>query len=127
MEGKAGDFKNLKVWQRAHNLTLFLYGVTESFPATEQFGLTVQLRRASASIAANIAESRGRLGLRDQQRFLHIAQGSAREVESHLLLARDLGLLATDQSTHALMLVREVQRMLAALIGRRADVSPPAR
>lgn len=111
-----GDFKGLKVWQRAHALTLDVYAFTRRFPSSEKYGLTSQLRRAAASIPANIAESRGRIGHRDQERFLHIAQGSARELESHLLLSRDLLLMRRDTADLALARVAEVQRMLAALI-----------
>lgn len=112
-----GDFKELKVWQRARDMTLAVYSATQCFPPSEQFGLTSQLRRASVSIGANIAESRGRRTLRDQHRFLHIAQGPAREVESHLILARDLQLLNPEQSTALLNQISEVQRMLSAFIG----------
>ena len=122
-----GDFKDLKVWQRAHALTLTVYAETQSFPQSEQFGLTSQLRRASAAIAANIAESRGRPTPRDQERFLHIAQGSAREVESHLMLARDLRLLKPEDSARLLSLVNEIQRMLTALTVKRIAASPPTR
>ncbi|MGH7593719.1 MAG: four helix bundle protein, partial [Gemmatimonadales bacterium] len=61
-----------------------MYQITRNFPGSERYELVAQIRRAAASIAANIAESRGRVGARDRARFLHIAQGSARELESHL-------------------------------------------
>ncbi len=112
------DFKDLKVWQRAHQLVLDTYRATATFPAGERFGLTSQLRRSAVSIGANIAERGGRATHRDRLRFLHMAQGSAREVESHLLVARDLGLLAADTAATLLQQIAEIQRMLSALIPR---------
>jgi four helix bundle protein len=87
------DFKELKVWSKAHALTLFVYGVTRTFPKDEIYGLTSQLRRSAASIAANIAEGCGRRSDGELARFLQIARGSASETEYNLLLARDLRLL----------------------------------
>jgi four helix bundle protein len=84
------DFRSLKVWERAHVLTLELYKVTTQFPREEMFGLSSQIRRAVASIAANIAEGYGRRGNSEFHRFLQIAAGSASELDYHLLLARDL-------------------------------------
>jgi four helix bundle protein len=87
------NFRNLKVWQKAHALTLDIYDTSRSFPKEELFGLTSQMRRASASVGANIAEGTCRKGDGEFGRFLHIAIGSASELEYHLLLARDLNLL----------------------------------
>ena len=85
------DFRDLKVWEKAHALTLSCYQVTKPFPREEIFGLVSQIRRASASIPANIAEGCGRRGNAELHRFLQIAMGSASELEYHLLLSRDLG------------------------------------
>ena len=87
------DFKNLKVWNKAHELTLAIYSSTRMFPRDEIFGLTSQLRRAASSIGANIAEGCGRRSDGEMRRFIQIARGSSSEVESHLLLAKDLGFL----------------------------------
>jgi four helix bundle protein len=84
------NFRNLEAWNKAHELTLQVYRITEGFPRTEIFGLTSQLRRAAASIAANLAEGCGRTQL-EFVKFIQIAFGSASESEYHLLLARDLG------------------------------------
>jgi four helix bundle protein len=84
------DFRNLKVWQKAHALTLDVYRYTRNFPAEEKFGLSNQLRRSSASIAANLAEGCARGGDIEFARFVRIAAGSASETDYHLLLARDL-------------------------------------
>lgn len=83
-------FRKLIVWQRAHQLALLVYRLTEKFPKSEIYGLTSQLRRASVSVPANIAEGYG-YGKRGQTgRFLDIAQGSLSEVEYYLILALDL-------------------------------------
>src|ERR1700689_5776992 len=87
------NFRDLQVWSKAHNATLDVYRVTSSFPKEELFGLTSQMRRCSASIAANIAEGCGKRGNNEFHRFLQIASGSASELDYHLLLARDLGFL----------------------------------
>ena len=84
------DFRDLQVWQKAHGLTLAIYRVTVTFPRQELYGLTTQLRRASSSIAANLAEGCGRNSDAEFARFCSIAMGSASELEYHLLLARDL-------------------------------------
>jgi four helix bundle protein len=88
------DFHELNVWRQAHSLALAIYKATASFPRAEFYDLVRQLRRASISIPANIAEGCGRSSPADFARFLHIALGSASELEYHLLLARDLRLLA---------------------------------
>ena len=110
------DFRSLKVWEKSHSLTLQIYQLTESFPKREMFGVTSQLRRASASIAANIAEACGRLGKGDFSRFLSNAMGSASEVEYFLVLCRDLKLLLPDCYASCNRNVVEVKKMLAALI-----------
>lgn len=88
------DYQELLVWQRAHALTLRVYEVTRTFPAEERFGLTSQLRRACASVAANIAEGCGRNGDAELARFLTIALGSLAETTYFLRLAHDLAYLS---------------------------------
>jgi four helix bundle protein len=110
------DLRGLKVWQRAHQVTLEIYKVSAGFPKREWYGLTSQVRRASASIAANIAEGCGRSGNAEFARFLHIAMGSASELEYHILLARDLHMLDQTNFDHLTGLVVEVKRMLATFI-----------
>ena len=112
------SFKNLKGWVRAHSLTLDVYRSSKSFPRDEVYGLTSQMRRASASIGANIAEGSCRRGDADFARFLQIAVGSASELEYHLLLARDLELLQTPDYERLAGQAEEVKRMLAALLKR---------
>jgi four helix bundle protein len=106
------DFKELKVWQKAHRFVLDAYKVTTNFPVEERFGLTRQLRHSAASIPSNIAEGCGREGERELARFLSIAAGSASEAEYQLLLARDLGYLQQDAHRLLEQQVTEVRRML---------------
>ena len=110
------DFRKLNVWHKAHKLTLATYGATRHFPKDELYGLTSQSRRSAASIYANIAKGCGRNSTGDFCRFLHIASGSASELEYHFLLARDLQLL--DQETHNRLNrdVCEVKQMLTAFV-----------
>lgn len=110
------DFCSLQVWQKAHELTLGVYQASAAFPSEELFGLTSQIRRASSSIPANIAEGCGRDGDAELNRFLHIAMGSASELEYHLLLAHDLYYLAPDGYGSLAGQVVEVKRMLAGFI-----------
>jgi len=112
------DFRNLKVWQRAHALTLAVYAATASFPRDETYGLTSQIRRAASSVPANIAEGCGRDGDPEFRRFLTIAMGSASELDYHLVLARDLNLLPHPAYDELSAGVSEVKRMLAAFIVR---------
>jgi four helix bundle protein len=117
-EAPVEDFKKLVVWTRAHELTLAVYLRTRSFPKEEMYGLTSQVRRASASIGANIAEGCGRRSDAEIKRFLQIARGSASELECHLLLARDLQFLAAEDFRELEQKIAEVQRMLASLVQR---------
>ena len=110
------NFRDLKVWEKAHLLTLDSYRVTNSFPRQELFGITSQIRRAAASIGANIAEGCGKRGNGEFQRYLNIAAGSASELEYHFLLAHDLRLLDTAAYARLDGAVVEVKRMLSALV-----------
>ena len=87
------NYRDLVVWEKAHLLTLAIYKNTRAFPNDERFGLTSQMRRASASIAANLAEGCGRRSDGEMGRYIQIAMGSGAELSYHLLLARDLGFL----------------------------------
>jgi four helix bundle protein len=100
------DFKNLKVWSKARGLTLAVYQGTRTFPKDEIYGLTSQIRRASASIGANIAEGCGRRSDPEMRRFVQIARGSANELEYHLLLAKDRMLAALSQRLQRPVLAR---------------------
>jgi four helix bundle protein len=110
------DFRELKVWQKAHQLTLAVYRITAAFPREELYGLTSQLRRACSSIAANLAEGCGRNGDAEFARFCSIAMGSASELEYHLLLAKDLKLIKTADYQDLDQRATELKRMLTALM-----------
>jgi four helix bundle protein len=110
------DFRQLKVWEKAHALSLAIYQATTAFPQQELFGLTSQLRRAAVSIPANIAEGCGRSGEPELARFLRIAQGSASELEYHIILSTDLGYLNQSVSQELFDQVTEVKRMLTSLV-----------
>jgi len=112
------DFRKLKVWEKAHQLTLEVYKASKKMPGFELYGLTAQMRRAAVSISANIAEGYGRSGDPEFSRFLRIAQGSSSELSYHLLLCSDLGYLDRGLADRLAELVDEVQRMLAALVRR---------
>jgi len=111
-----GDFKRLVVWNEAHNLTIDLYTRSSRFPSLERFGLTAQIRRAAASIGANVAEGCGRDGAGDMRRCFRIARGSVYELEQHLMLARDLNLLTRDEWAVFDRRVQRLSRMLAGLL-----------
>ena len=110
------DFRNLKVWEKSHRLTLDIYGITSRFPRHELYGLTSQIRRGSASIGANIAEGCGKRGNSEFQRYLQIASGSASELDYHLLLSRDLGLIPEPEYKELSKNLLEVRKMLTSLL-----------
>lgn len=110
------DFKELKVWQKAHRLVLDIYAQSRAFPADERFGLTAHLRKSAISVPSNIAEGSGRDGEREFARFLSIAAGSASETEYQLLLARDLGYLSPEVHRQLDAQVGEARRMLASFM-----------
>lgn len=110
------DFRRLKVWEKAHQLALATYQVTSKFPREEIYGITSQVRRASVSIPANIAEGCGREGNAEFARYLQIAFGSASELENHFLLALDLGFIQETEFKRITNQIFEVKRMLTGLI-----------
>ena len=110
------DFHNLKVWQKSHHVVLGVYKLTAKFPKDELYGLSSQTRRAASSIPANIAEGCARGGDAEFARFLCIAQGSAGELDYHLLLARDLKFLSTADYDRISAELNEVRRMLTVFI-----------
>ena len=114
------NFRDLIVWRKAHSLTLACYKVTAGFPKQETYGLTSQMRRCAASVAANLAEGCGKRGNGEFHRYLNIAAGSASELEYHFLLACDLQLMNEARYKELDDAVTEIKRMLAALI-RKVD------
>jgi four helix bundle protein len=109
------EFRHLQVWHRAHDLALHIYRATDNFPRGELCGLRSQLRRAVASIGANLAEGCGRNGNAELARYCAIAMGSASELEYHLLLAKDLQFIDPAEYEGLNERTIEVKRMLTAL------------
>ena len=112
------NYKDLRVWEKAHKLTLAIYKETNAFPKEERFGLISQVRRAASSIPANLAEGCGRRSDGEMGRFVQIAMGSGAELSYHLLLCRDLGILGDPEFSRLSADLDEVMRMLSALSGR---------
>ena len=110
------DFRKLKVWEKAHWLTLKVYEASASFPREELYGLTSQIRRSCASIPTNIAEGCGRSSDTDFARFLQISMGSGSEVEYLFVLSRDLGFLLSQDYEELTSQVIDIKRMLTSLI-----------
>jgi len=94
MEQRIENFWDLIVWQKSNAITLEIYTIVKKFPQDERFGMISQLRRASSSVGANIAEAFGRYGFQDKNRFYHIARGSTTEVQNFLILAKGLGYIS---------------------------------
>ena len=110
------SYKNLIVWQKAYQLSLMVYSVSKLFPKEEIFGLTSQIRRASVSIISNIAEGNARGRRKEYVQFLWIAFASGAELESQILLCKDLGLIKEVDYIKISSLLTEVMKMLNALI-----------
>lgn len=110
------SYRDLIAWQRAMNLVTSIYGATQAFPRDELYGLTSQLRRAAVSVPSNIAEAQARFSAREFHRFLSIARGSLVEIETQILIAQNLGYLATAQSRLLLTEASELGRILNGLI-----------
>jgi four helix bundle protein len=110
------DFRQLKVWEKSHQLALAIYKETRKFPKEELYRVTSQIRRASMSIPTNIAEGCRRNTDAEFSRFLQIAMGSASETEYQLILARNLEFLLKDTYEKLHNDVEEVKRMLASLL-----------
>jgi len=109
------NYKDLAVWQRAIEFVAEIYRISAEFPRDERFGLTAQIRRASVSVAANIAEGSGRATSRDFMNFLSYSRGSLKEAESMVFVAQHLGFVRTDGCIEALRLSDETSRMLIGL------------
>lgn len=110
------NFYDLEAWQKGHQLVLQIYKITKKFPKDERFGATDQLRRASSSITANIAEGFARYHYKDKARFYYQARGSVAEVQNFLLLAKDLGYINLEACKELGLIAGEVCRLLNGLI-----------
>ena len=110
------SYRDLRVWQRGMGITEMIYRLTRDYPRDELFGLTSQTRRAAVSVPANIAEGYGRGTRQAYASFLRIARGSLKELETHLLIAERIGIVAGDETAPVLSEADEVGRMLGQLI-----------
>jgi four helix bundle protein len=108
--------RDLAVWQKAIALSVASYRATSSFPRDEMYGMTSQIRRASVSVAANVAEGYGREHTRAFVQFLRVAQGSLKEFETHLVIAEQVGLLQSEKAQRLFAAADKIGRMLRALI-----------
>jgi four helix bundle protein len=109
-------FRNLQVWQRAIQLTVVIYRLTQGFPREEVYGLSSQIRRSAVSIPSNIAEGQGRLSVGEFRHFLGIARGSNHELQTQLEIARSLGFGDSVLINQAESLSQEVGKMIYALL-----------
>jgi four helix bundle protein len=112
------SYRDLAVWQRSIQLSLAIYRLTATFPVEERYGLSSQLRRAGVSVPSNIAEGYGRGSRKEYKQFLAIARGSTLEVQTQLIIARELSFCEPDQMAKAESLSEEVSKMLYSLVGR---------
>lgn len=116
MQEGIGNHKNLKVWQKGIELVKNIYTETNSFPEDEKFGLTSQMKRCAVSIPSNIAEGCGRNSANELIRFLYIAVGSAAELETQIILSKELNFLKEIKAKELITLNNEIIRMLTSLI-----------
>ena len=117
------SYRDLVVWQSGIELAEMAYGITRSYPRDELYGMTSQIRRASTSIPANIAEGYGRDSTGQFIQFLRIAQGSLKELETHIVVATRVSLLADSEADRILAHCEELGRMLRGLI-RTLELKP---
>jgi four helix bundle protein len=110
------SYRDLIVWQKGMALAKECYFITRPFPKDERYGMSLQIRKSSSSVPANIAEGYGRDNTGDYKHFLRIAQGSLKELETHLLLSADVELTSHERVASSLSLADEIGRMLRALI-----------
>jgi four helix bundle protein len=110
------SYRGLIVWQKAMALAALCYAKTLSFPRSEAFGLTTQIRRAAASIPANVAEGNGRENTGSYIQFLRIAQGSLKELETHVLLSQTVEMMKAADAALVLEMTEEVGKLLRSLI-----------
>lgn len=109
------NFKELKVWQKAIELSVLVYKMTKNFPSDERFGLISQINRCSVSISSNIAEGAGRNNKKEFRQFLGIAQGSCFELESQTILSNKLEFISDEKLKEIETIINEVNRMLHGL------------
>lgn len=117
------NYKELKIWQKAMDLTEEVYSLVKLLPKEETYGLSDQLRRAVVSVPSNIAEGKGRGSDKEFIKYLSISRGSLLEVETQLIICNRIGLLKEEKISVALSLIQEINKMINALIGFRLSKS----
>lgn len=120
---KIKSFTDLNAWREGHKLVLIIYKVTRDFPKDEQFGLIIQLRRAVVSITSNIAEGFSRYSYREKSQFYSMALGSLTEVESQLIISRDLDYITTEQFDTTSEVVIILNKLINGLIKKSRTMS----
>jgi four helix bundle protein len=113
---KISSYQQLEVWQKSMGLVTEIYQISAIFPKTEIFGLTSQMRRAAVSVPANIAEGWGRKLTKEFMQFLRIARGSLLEIETHLIISRNLDYIDVEKVQVLLSLTTEISKMLNGMI-----------
>ena len=113
--GKIESVEDLEVFKRAHQLTLKIYKISENFPKDEIYGLISQMKRAAASICANLLEGSYRLNRAEYRQFVGIARGSSGELKYHVMLAKDLGYISADDYASLKIELDEITKMLRGL------------
>ena len=121
MSKNYNHFTDLTVWQKGHQVVLWVYQITKNFPNEEKYGLTSQMQRSAVSITSNIAEGFGRKNLGEKIQFLHISLGSAYELENQLLVSIDLKLVTDENISQIKSVLTEVQKMLVSAIRKLKD------
>jgi four helix bundle protein len=109
------NYKELKVWQKAVDLTVSIYELTKLFPTVEMYGIVNQMRRAAVSIPSNLAEGAGRGSNKDFCHFLDISLGSSFELETHLIISEKIGFISNDQLTQQINQINEIEKMIRGL------------
>ena len=123
---KSQSFEQLIVWQKAHSYVLAIYKITKQYPKEELFCLVNQMRRAAASITANIAEGYAKISSKDKLRFYNISQGSLEETRNFIILSKDLGYITLQDKEQLGIQAAEISRLLNAYcIASLKNVSPP--
>ena len=123
---KSQSFEQLIVWQKAHSYVLAIYKITKQYPKEELFCLVNQMRRAAASITANIAEGYAKISSKDKLRFYNISQGSLEETRNFIILSKDLGDITLQDKEQLGLQAAEISRLLNAYcIALLKNVSPP--
>jgi four helix bundle protein len=117
------SYKNLLVWKESYRLTILVYKLTDSFPSTERYGITSQMRRAAVSIASNLAEGSRRQGSKEMKNFCAISFGSASELEVQLALAKDLNFAPKEHFSETEQALQSTLRLLNLINHRAAELT----